>query len=128
MENRIIKFRGWVAKHNQFADSVSVYSDGSHLMEIGDVGGYQGVVSQFTGLTDKNGKEIYEGDVVQKDVFPYGESAPNGKVVFTSNKFQCEVVIIGEDQDDWYDYDGNNFYWDELEVIGNIYENPELLK
>jgi uncharacterized phage protein (TIGR01671 family) len=83
---------------------------------------------QFTGHISTNKKRIYEGDIVRKSVFPCGESSPIGQVAFALNKFNCEFVIRGDNKNDWYDYDGNQFHWDELEVIGNIYETPELLR
>jgi uncharacterized phage protein (TIGR01671 family) len=74
------------------------------------------VLMQFTGLLDKNGKEIYEGDVVKLDSW---------------NPSVCEVVFnrggfcFRFTKDDGYYPDGK--YLEEGEVIGNIYQNPELL-
>ena len=70
-------------------------------------------VMQFTGLTDKNGKEIFEGDVVSHE--------------YETEYGPCEHRDVVE-------YSGGAFYpicekpENEFEVIGNIYENPKFLK
>ena len=81
-------------------------------------------IGQFTGLYDKNGKEIYEGDIIL-----YGDSIQY-EVVFRHGAFGY-LIYGGE----FISYAGNtNFTFNPLnrskkhEVIGNIYDNPELLK
>lgn len=91
---------------------------------------------QWTGLTDKNGVKIFEGDVVE--VFTDG-SGRKGYVVFEDGTFclasltqykdrpYTEMVRMWSDgTHDWYSLE--QIEQDNFEVIGNIYENPELLE
>ena len=71
---------------------------------------------QYTGLKDKNGKEIYEGDVVR-----YFENSAEGEVGVIEYYRHGFVICFknGRYEDNWFE--------DAVEVIGNIYENQELL-
>lgn len=74
-------------------------------------------IMQFTGLKDKNGKEIYEGDIVilaagQRCIIEYQESRFIAVAIRPPNNFPRDYVYFNSTK----------------EVIGNIYENPELLK
>lgn len=78
-------------------------------------------VGQFTGLTDKKGKKIFEGDIVKTDKF----SEPNKQYII---KYDLLFgAFIGHDRYNSYfvTFDGDS---DEFEVIGNIHDNPELMK
>lgn len=70
------------------------------------------IVMQYTGLKDKNGKEIYEGDIVKH---------------FVSYKEQIDKIHFVEDGWRVGTWEPNYLGNFEVEVIGNIYENPELL-
>lgn len=101
---REIKFRIYdkAEKRMKFLDSIWNMPDPSYDFDE---------IQQFTGLLDKHGKEIYEGDIV-----------------ITQDKLKYEVVF---DQGSYKVKTGSgnyNFYPQYSEIIGNIYENPDLLK
>jgi hypothetical protein len=74
------------------------------------------VVMQYTDLKDKNGKEIYEGDVYEMSGFPNDE----GQMQMEKHEVKWPEFLI-----DWYSPKDKQL---DIEIIGNIYENPELLK
>ena len=79
-------------------------------------GGDECVVQQWTGLHDKTDREIYEGDVLKWNV---GENF--SEVVFLYGSFHVKGINWGAF---WYLSDYNDNY----EIVGNIFESPELLK
>ena len=91
-------------------------------------------VGQYTGLIDKNGTKIFEGDIVQY-IFPVENADPDiGIIKFSEceknldNYYGCGFHIEWKDSylrtdiGYWTNYKGNK-----MEVIGNIHDNPELL-
>ncbi|WP_372757731.1 YopX family protein [Lactococcus lactis] len=83
------------------------------------------IIMQSTGLTDKNGVEIYEGDIVR--VTDEDESADfcDGGIGTINGLDELFMWYIDGDVENGL-FDINSSYY--IEVIGNIYENPELLK
>lgn len=86
------------------------------------------IYMQFTGLKDlkrtkeyPEGQEIYEGDIVET-----GDRI--GYVRYRADACSMEFEIKALTGDAWYDYMGPKWSIDELEVIGNRFENPELLE
>jgi uncharacterized phage protein (TIGR01671 family) len=90
-------------------------------------------IGQYTGLTDKNGKKIFEGDIFSEE-----DDEIIGVVVFENGAFKIKWYGIttvlyeyGYDDGDWDEIETESFdmfYVDKMEVIGNIHDNPELLK
>ena len=80
-------------------------------------------VGQFTGLTDKNGKKIFEGDIV-KGYFGYGDDENDiAYIEYQEDSMGFVLVeILKEDYGKLFEIMG------EVEVIGNIHDNPELME
>ena len=85
-------------------------------------------VGQFTGLTDKNGRKIFEGDIIHLEysqVF-FGGEYFGEYTAEVSYKEGC-FVTDGINNGDEIETPLSGFDNDELEIIGNIHDNPELL-
>jgi uncharacterized phage protein (TIGR01671 family) len=125
---REIKFRAWVRNQKTMLPVIGIrdIGNGSGIIELRmlDVtyvstiylGEYEVELMQFIGLKDNNGKEIYEGDIVRESD-PYEEISVVGPVKYSYGSFYIEN-----------DFEHNS--WEgttDIEVVGNIYENPELM-
>jgi len=143
---REIKFRGWDKERNEMlrvfhwhkgdeVDSISKLVGFTHSETL--FVGKDIELMQYTGLKDKNGKEIYEGDVLQLEnsKCQIQKARILGTVIFSFSSFSIEIKRV----DIWEKYlipppEIDSVLWflnlsgKELEVIGNIYENPELLQ
>ena len=118
---REIKFRVWNKDSKKWIKNLTYCID-----DFSTTNKEWHLVSQYTGLKDKNGKDIYEGDIVNSGL---GEIFYNTKKAKFQVKWHDEVFkrVRGNNQN--YN-DGEDLFMNceiAWEVIGNIYENTELL-
>ena len=121
---RTIKFRAWEKKLKEMI-TVSTVDFNKEMINTDSLWRYFYEVDlmQYAGLTDKNGKEIYEGDILSTDL-----SRPYLVVEFRNGAFMFQCHDTGEDYYDFMTSTGDNSYFTKHhEVIGNIYEDKELL-
>lgn len=130
----IPKYRAWdSAKKEMFKDTFAITESGQVVVveqeSVASSPDYvfvdHLVIMQSTGLVDKNGKEIFEGDVLElKDC---GETIGNVKVYWDDSLalFQLDAIIVDEKAPIYKVVDDENYSYI---VVGNIYENPELLE
>jgi len=128
---RKIKFRAWNEKLKMMSppfrlnelvagyagEILVIFKEGELSEEVENC-----VLMQYIGLKDKNGKEIYEGDIVREkgDIDLY-------KIEFSIDGNHCYYAGYNI-EDGSLETVIELFNFGEVEVIGNIYENPELLK
>lgn len=131
--NRTIKFRVWNKARNKWEhgphenpslDGVNLFGGcillgGFVNMPMSELGSL--IALQYTGLKDKNGREIFKGDIVKFFTPNHGVETTD-IVCYSEGQFQMEGCC-------WAVFD--SLYFDDekgLEVVGNIFDNPELLK
>lgn len=129
---REIKFRVWNLDRKEWADFGYLDMNGNFIQEGLEYHNYNYKVMQYTGLKDKNGKEIYEGDVVMIQEREDG-SAQIGIVKWDTAEVRFFVHVKTSKTDMWYGFDSFNIEEEgvftdkyDIRIIGNIYENPEL--
>ncbi|QSF42682.1 YopX family protein [Paenibacillus tianjinensis] len=125
--SREIKFRAWLKNEKRMLDKVALTWPGSEMIiqwydsledyyagALSDCSERDAEVMQYTGLNDRNGQEIYEGDIVKHAVGWFG------KVQYFEGTFEIEAR-----HQSW---PINCTRSGKIEVVGNICDNPELLE
>lgn len=143
---REIKFRAWHKKYKRMLHNFLISNDGEvfivrdPIMPSGDDFGMSDMIPvmedvelmQYTGLKDKHGKAIYEGDIITASTLPrpakveyFNDRASFGWVIHSGKGGGC----FGEFSDEMeYTYKQDPVgVFSHIEIIGNIYQTPELL-
>ena len=126
--NDRLKFRVWDIEEKTYKSSDYPFflcDDGDVLDTHFDIRDNEVIVEQCTGLKDKNGKLIYEGDIV----ITYYKGEPTGQMYiyhWEAPAFYVEPVEKGKPS-------GGHYYYfavenERCEIIGNVHENPDMLK
>jgi len=134
---RTIKFRAWDKKDNtwyRFTDPYIHAEEPYEILRFDAPENSNFIFEQYTGLKDKNGVEIYEGDVI--DIHQTVNGVNTFRISYNEKKARFEPVYHCEwHRDCKYEYSVSSFYAPstitgevDYEVIGNIHENPELIK
>lgn len=119
MNNREIKFRCWDALSNKMLSDIDIEERTLRMLD----GDNDQEYLQFTGLKDKNGKEMYEGYIIKVTRSITGMR--NEESISEIKYFDSHGCFGFTTKYGWLDF--SNCQMDTLEVIGNIYENPKLL-
>jgi uncharacterized phage protein (TIGR01671 family) len=135
--DREIKFRAWLRKYEKMVDvkrinfdvkNVECYLVSKNECNLSEFVFNEVELMQYTGIKDKNGKQIYEGDIVSEE-HPESNHEPfdqipdsiRGVVKFERGKFIVPAKVnYGVEKRNLHAVKG-------VAVVGNIYENPELL-
>ena len=134
---REIKFRGFSKKHQQWLTGNYILNRGAHFIapvdEPADGKTWEDyevnpdTVGQFTGRKDLNFCDIYDGDIVRDHSDPMG-NGDVGAVVYDEAHAIFAIRYYNDTPDESITYGMYDCKQKELEVIGNIHDNPELLK
>jgi uncharacterized phage protein (TIGR01671 family) len=133
---REILFRGRRVDNGEWKYGSYSYQYGCHEILLDGTEGEYGfdhyhvdpaTVGQYTGLNDKNGKRIFEGDICRFREWSNGEMCWIGKVHWGHQQF---VISGGRNKEceGPFELQMSRFISKDIEVIGNIHDNPELLK
>lgn len=122
-KTRIIGFNNYITK-----DEYQSYVDYNVLVDKDSIG-------QYIGLSDINDKEIFEGDILVENRYPYFSNEKLNYVGIVEFKYSSwKVILKCVDKDKYGISDGltdinvDNDGFQNMEIIGNIYQNPELLE
>jgi uncharacterized phage protein (TIGR01671 family) len=125
--NREHSYRAWDKENNEMVLIDFLGEDIIHIKNAEWENKEDFEIMQYTGLKDKNNNKIYEGDIVQAVWYNYEqpECETFGEVIFNSG--WLSFCIWNESNKTMSEMNGQGYYTWEIEVVGNIHKNPELI-
>ena len=125
--NREIKFRAWYKEKKRIGKVLGIgilhkeiYFSNEDVDCYGHIDFKDIELMQYTGLKDKNNKEVYEGDIVKLRA--------NHGIGVIKYYDECGAFVVEYIKPRPLAVLGMNYYKEDIEILGNIYKNPELLK
>lgn len=126
--NREIKFRAWDNQAKKMSTTFNPLLGEEPTIYGEAIYSRDAEYMQFTGLQDKNGNDIFEGDICREwlidSVEPKGGFWNYYEIKFEKGCFVCKEIGFTYEKEDPYNLHENA---NDIEIIGNIYENYELL-
>jgi uncharacterized phage protein (TIGR01671 family) len=140
VKNRELKFRVWDVKDKKFLNPSDIAINGNGNLLITDSGWYENfenqnlsdyVVQQYTGFKDIDRKEIFEDDIIELEASTKDNSTKKLTATIDYGLGAFLVMTKNEDGDLFFallQEFHDKIYKYQIKIIGNIFENPELLK
>ena len=116
----IPKFRAWDEDSQKMNGNVEIYINKDKTIEVRPKDD-KTIIMQSTGLVDENGKEIFEGDIIRDSDKDIGVVVHDKDYGAYGLEYKSGIILTFEDLEELGSWQGST-------VVGNIYENPELLE